>query len=82
MTRRIGFVATLVLFLCFSAVAQTANDQVNMLLSTLPHDAQKTSTCTMPHCGQRSVTIARSEPRLTNSVYTLTAPQSKNRMSR
>lgn len=36
MARRISFTATLVLLLCSAVAAQTANDQVNLLLSTLP----------------------------------------------
>lgn len=36
MPRRFSFVATLVLLFCTAVVAQTANDQVNLLLSTMP----------------------------------------------
>ena len=36
MTRRIGFIATVVLLLCAAAIPQTPNTQVNLLLSTLP----------------------------------------------
>jgi putative CocE/NonD family hydrolase len=36
MTRRISFVATLVLFLSAAVIAQTSTDKVNLLLSTLP----------------------------------------------
>jgi len=36
MPRRIRFTATLVLLFCGAIAAQTANDQVNLLLSTLP----------------------------------------------
>lgn len=36
MTRRISFVATVVLLLCAAAIPQTPNNQVNLLLSTLP----------------------------------------------
>lgn len=36
MLRRITFTATLVLLFCAAVTAQTANDQVNLLLSTLP----------------------------------------------
>jgi len=36
MTRRISFVTALVLFLSAAVVAQTSNDQVNLLLTTLP----------------------------------------------
>lgn len=36
MTRKISFTATLVLLLCAAVVAQTANNEVNLLLSNLP----------------------------------------------
>lgn len=36
MARRTSFLITLVLLLCAAVAAQTANDQVNLLLSTLP----------------------------------------------
>jgi len=36
MPKRISFTATLVLLLCVAVPAQTTNDQVNLLLSTLP----------------------------------------------
>lgn len=41
----------------------------------------KTSTSTLPRCRRPSATIARSEPRSTNSVCTATAPRSKSRTS-
>jgi hypothetical protein len=50
MTKRISFVATLVLLLCAAAVPQTNSDQVNLLLSTLPagRDPQRYKGCVEP----------------------------------
>ena len=36
MTKRFGFVTTLVLFLCATVIAQTTSEQVNLMLTTLP----------------------------------------------
>jgi putative CocE/NonD family hydrolase len=51
MPKRSSFVVTLVLFLCAAVTAQTTNDQVNLLLSTLPagRDPQRYKGYVEPH---------------------------------